>query len=475
MNPTASIAPSAPSLQTRLLKGGAGAFGLRVAALLLGFVADLVLTNTLGLENYGLYAIGISWVSLLVPLGSLGMNTALLKVVPSEGSQGHQGRVRGALDFAAKRMLLASVVLGGLMALGVALAGDRLGGETRAVLFILAGFLPIQVFTLHGQAVLQALKFPVLALLPEQVIRVAVFLGLVLGLWLWRGAELRASDAAWAYGLGMAAALGFTLIWTRKKTPEEVRHSTPQIDARLWWWLALPMCWNTIMRLLNSRADPAMLGWMLGPEGAESAAAYSIANRLASLLLFGTVAINAVAAPWIAELHAQGKRDELQRLVSLAAKGLFAYAVPLALVLIFGGPWILEWFGKDFGGAERTLVLLVVARLITCLAGLVGFLLSMTGHQGRVALWMTLAAALKIGLNLLLIPRWGSDGAAVGTVIMLTVFSGLAWRDVRRLVGIEPTLLASFGFLPRPIVGAPNGTSELQAPAPRAIAEERAA
>jgi O-antigen/teichoic acid export membrane protein len=86
-----------------------------------------------------------------------------------------------------------------------------------------------------------------------------------------------------------------------------------------------------------------------------------------------------------------------------------------------------------------------------------------------------LAAALKIGLNLLLIPRWGSDGAAVGTVIMLTVFSGLAWRDVRRLVGIEPTLLASFGFLPRPIVGAPNGTSELQAPAPRAIAEERAA
>ena len=96
--------------------------------------------------------------------------------------------MRGALDFAAKRMLLASVVLGGLMALWVALAGDRLGGETRAVLFILACFLPIQVFTLHGQAVLQALKFPVLALLPEQVIRVAVFLGLVLGLWLWRGA-----------------------------------------------------------------------------------------------------------------------------------------------------------------------------------------------------------------------------------------------------------------------------------------------
>lgn len=463
---------AALNLQARLLKGGAGAFGLRVAALLLGFVADLVLTNTLGLENYGLYAIGISWMSLLVPLGSLGMNTALLKLVPSESSQ---GRVRGALDFAAKRMLLASVVLGGLMALGVTLAGARLGGETRAVLYILAGFLPIQVFTLHGQAVLQALKFPVLALLPEHVIRVAVFLGLVLALWAWRGAELRASDAAWAYGLGMVAALGFTLIWARKKTPSDVRASAPQIDARVWWWLALPMCWNTIMRLLNSRADPAMLGWMMGTEGVESAAAYAIANRLASLLLFGTVAINAVAAPWIAELHAQGKRAELQRLITLAAKGLFAYAVPLSLILILGGPWILEWFGKDFAGAERTLVLLVVARLITCLAGLVGFLLSMTGHQGRVALWMTLAAALKIGLNLLLIPLWGSDGAAVGTVIMLSVFSGLAWRDVRRLVGIEPTMLACLGYLPRFASEVPATVEHPETPGQQAVVEERAA
>lgn len=451
----ASVATN-ETLKDRLLKGGAGAFGLRVAALGFGFIADFVLTNTLGLENYGLYAIGISWMSMLVPLGSLGLNTALLKVVPSETAHGELGRVRGVLGFAARHMFVASVVLAALLAFGVHLAGDRVGSEVRLVLWILAGFLPVQVLALHGQAVLQALKHPVLALLPEQVVRVVIFLAILLGLYAWRGDMLAPSDAAWAYGFGMLVSLGCAAWWARGRTPEVVRASAPVRMPSAWWWLALPMCWNTLMRLLNCRADPAMLGWMLGPEGAESAAAFSIANRLASLLLFGTVAINAVAAPWIAELHAKGQRAELQRLVTLAAKGLAAYSIPLAIVIVASGPWVLEWFGEGFGRAEGTLVLLVVARLVTCLAGLVGFLLSMTGHQGRVARWMTVAAAVKIALNLLLIPSFGEQGAAIGTIAMLTLFSVLAWRDARRLLGIEPTLLGAFGFVPAAPEDAPS-------------------
>jgi O-antigen/teichoic acid export membrane protein len=178
------------------------------------------------------------------------------------------------------------------------------------------------------------------------------------------------------------------------------------------------------------------------------------------LLLFGTVAVNAVAAPYISELHASGKRAELQRLVTLAAKGLTAYAVPLALVLVLGGPWILAWFGEGFERATVSLDLLVLGRLVTCLAGTVGFLLALTGHQGRVARLMTGCAAVKLLLNLLLIPDHGAAGASFATLVMLVLFTGLAWRDVRRLVGVEPTLLAMTGWLP----AAPPGPDPEQQP-----------
>jgi hypothetical protein len=43
---------------------------------------------------------------------------------------------------------------------------------------------------------------------------------------------------------------------------------------------------------------------------------------------------------------------------------------------------------------------------------------------------------------------------------MLVLFTGLAWRDVRRLVGVEPTLLAMTGWLP----AAPPGPDPEQQP-----------
>lgn len=436
-------------LTARLMKGGAGVFGLRVGALLLGLCADWVLTNSLGIERYGVFAIGISWLSVLIPVGALGMNTALLKVVPAEHGAGRTEVVRGALAWTSRRMLLAGVVVGALFAGGVLLAGDRVDPGLRSVLLVLAGFLPVQVLSVHRQSVLQAFKHPVLALLPEQVLRVGAFLLLIAGLYLWRGEQLAVLDAAWAYGLGMTVGLAFAVFWSRDRTPRAVRAAVPRFEASAWWLLALPLCWNTVMRLLNSRADPAMLGWLLGEDGLTSAAGYSIANRLASLLLFGMVAVNAVAAPWISELHAKGARAELQRLVTLSAKGLTAYALPLALVLVGLGPWLLAFFGEGFEESYGTLCLLVLGRLVTCLAGTVGFLLAMTGHQARVAKLMTGCAALKITLNLVLIPTYGEVGAAFATTVMLCLFTALAWRDVRRLVGVEPTILASFGWLPK--------------------------
>ena len=446
IDPGAALAEERRQRTAHVLKGGVGVFGLRVGALVLGLVADLVLTNALGLERYGLFAIGVSWLSVLIPVGTLGMNTALLKVVPSEAER--PGLVRGMVAWSARRMVAAAVLLGALFAGGVLLAGERVPADLRGVLLVLAGFLPVQVLAVHRGAVLQALKHPVLSLLPEQVLRVAAFVALVLGLWWVRGEELSALDAAWAYGGGMVVGLVFAGAWSRKRTPAPVRAAAPRLDAAAWWLLALPMCWNTVMRLLNSRADPAMLGWLLGDDGIASAGGYSIANRLASLLLFGMVAANAVAAPHIAELHAKGARHELQRLVTLVAQGLTAYALPLALLMAAVGPWLLTRFGEGFDAAYPTLCLLVAARTLTCFAGTVGFLLALTGHQGRVARLMTGCAALKITLNLVLIPTHGETGAAVATLVMLTLFTALAWRDVRRLVGVEPTVLASLGWLP---------------------------
>jgi len=421
-----------------------GVFGLRVLALFLAFGADVVMTRSLGTEQYGIFAIGVSWLTVLITIASLGFGTALLKVIPAERASGDPGLVRGALAWSQRRMLAAAVALALVFAGAVVLMGARIGAELRGVLLVLALFLPVQVLAVQRQAALQAFKRPVLSLVPEQVLRWIVFVLLVGGLYFWTG-SVTAVGATWAYGAGMLVALVAAHLFVRRVVPGEVQRAAPRFAPSAWWLLALPLGWNSVMRMLNSRADPAMLGWL---DDAEGAAFFSVANRLASLLLFGMLAVNAVAAPLISELHTQGKRRELQEMLTLTAKGLALYALPLGAGLIIGGPWILAVFGPEYVAAYPVLVLLVVGRTLTCLFGTVGFLLAMTGHHNYVAKLVTACALLKVLLNLALIPSFGALGAAAATMLMLAVMGLAQWRYVRRELGLEPSCLALFAAAP---------------------------
>ncbi len=76
--------------------------------------------------------------------------------------------------------------------------------------------------------------------------------------------------------------------------------------------------------------------------------------------------------------------------------------------------------------------------------GLNGMLLIMTGHERVASVAVGVGAAANIGLNLLLVPRWGMDGAAVANVSSLVILNLLATIALHRRTGLDST---AFGFL----------------------------
>lgn len=439
-----ALDPPLRSLKTRLVRGGSGVFGLRVCAMVLGFFVDILLTRRLGLSEYGLFCAGISCLSLLLSVGVLGMNGAMLKVIPSEGVRGRSDLARGMIRWSSQRMTFAGLVLAAGMAASAWLLRPFLDPILVRVLLVLAIFLPLQVVAVHRQAVLLALKHPVLGQFSEQVLRWAVF-ALLLLVAATAGAQIDAVHAAWMYGGGIVAGLLFAHRWQAKQLRLQVPESGIQIEPSVWWWLALPLCWNAVMRMFGGRADPFLLATLHSPD---SAALYAIADRLASLLQFGLIAIGAVVAPLIAECHAAGDRRELQAIATLAAKGLALYTVPLAAVLVIAGPWILRIFGQEFGDAYPALVLLVAGRSLMCMAGCVGYLLSMTGHHKMLAAVLTTTAVIKLSLNLVLIPAFGDIGAASATFGSLLITSVWLATLVRRRVGLDSTLMSAMRSAP---------------------------
>jgi O-antigen/teichoic acid export membrane protein len=106
--------------------------------------------------------------------------------------------------------------------------------------------------------------------------------------------------------------------------------------------------------------------------------------------------------------------------------------------IVLLGPWLLSTFyGAEFVAAYQPLLLLTAGQAINALLGTVALLLNMTGHQKDVTKAMTVSLLLNIALHLLLLPRFGLEGAAFSTMTMLVTWNLILWFRVKQRLGIK--------------------------------------
>ena len=216
-----------------------------------------------------------------------------------------------------------------------------------------------------------------------------------------------------------------------------------QVGISTWLaWIAtiLPYMLLSGTHVIMAQTDVVMIGYFLGTK---SSGIYSAAAQTAVLIAFSLIAVNTIAAPMIAELYALNRRPELQRIITLAARGNLLFALPASLFLMVMGKPVLGLFGTEFPTAHLALGILAVGQLVNALAGSVGFLMTMTGHHWQTVLVLSLAAFLNIALNLLLIPYFGLAGAASASAISLALWNiVLTWR-VKVILHIDPTIFTA--------------------------------
>ncbi|MFM6520508.1 MAG: lipopolysaccharide biosynthesis protein, partial [Microcystis panniformis] len=90
------------------------------------------------------------------------------------------------------------------------------------------------------------------------------------------------------------------------------------------------------LMLINSRIDILMLGAFKGPG---AVGVYAVVSRVTSLIVFGLGILNNVLSPTFATLYAEGKREELQKLVTHSTRliSLFALVMTLGLITLNTG------------------------------------------------------------------------------------------------------------------------------------------
>jgi len=133
-------------------------------------------------------------------------------------------------------------------------------------------------------------------------------------------------------------------------------------------------------------------------------------------------------------------------------------AAAISIGISVGAPLIVRLYGEQFAPSAPMLAVLIWSEIAIFFGGMFGNALCAAGLE-RFAVWpMAAGAVLNVGLNIVLIPRWGAMGACWATVISYwgcwTVaflpFSAThktLWIGLRRLVPITTIALLLDGAL----------------------------
>ncbi len=353
---------------SRLSKGAVGAFASRCLALALGFLSVIVVTRVLGKEQFGIFSSAISLLGVLGTAVILGIPQMLVRYLSSYMSTQNYDLANGLLSWSFRRLALISIMLGALFCAVALLSTQGFFGDwgkmSKSRLWIylfVAAAVPLHAVGTYRQAVLQAMKRPVLALAGMQLVRPLVFL---LGVWLLGQSSVNTSAATAGAVFLAGATLAYLLSshWQAKSTPLQLQGSKAEHSPKEWWGTALPLGWIGLAIVLIGSADPAMLDALVGPI---ESGRFDVASRVAALIPFALSAVNVVVAPMISELFSTKKLDELQQVLTWASRGILAYTIPTALFLWLAAPWYLNFFGQpgEYQDAREPLQWLIAGQV----------------------------------------------------------------------------------------------------------------
>ncbi|QXD15882.1 flippase [Rhodocaloribacter litoris] len=227
-------------------------------------------------------------------------------------------------------------------------------------------------------------------------------------------------QATWTLA-GMATGMAFVttvnLVWVaRHLAPFRLRAFTfsflrPTLPAMI------PLGIAGFLTVFYTRTDLVMIEVMLGevPTG-QYAQAYRI---LQALGLIPFVVAYSALFPRLSATYQETNPSAFRRLLYQGLAGLGGTGMLTALALTWLAPFIIHLLVPDpgFAPAIQTLRILAWTFPFTCLSSLfyVAFI-SMNRHRLPI-LTLALATLLNIGANVLVIPRYGIDGAALVTVL----------------------------------------------------------
>lgn len=428
---------------------GAGLTGIgAVIEGVLRYGSMLLVTRGYGASAYGVFTFVMLMTEAGQRVSSAGLYDGVMRDVAVHKAQGNDDRVRGAIRFAGKIML----VVGVLMTIGLWFTADWVASDvfepkkdTDVPRDVVAAVVRIACFALPAMALLMLFGRTLRALknIGAQVILRSILLpvsrvGLIVGFLLVLGRE-RVDGLAWAVLLSFAGCAALGAWFVHRETGLLARDRPGVVDKREFMRFALPLVGVDIVVFFSLNLDFLLLGML---HGQAETGIYGAAKRLTPILGLPLMMFTSLLTPMSAQYYGEGRLDELRALYRTSVRWIFAVALPFVIAGVIWAVPILAHLGDDptddFGAGAPAFMLLAVTLVLTGFANPAGYAVTMAGRS-KLTLFNAVVCLLVIGgLGRWLIPEHGMMGAAIAYAGSLLANSLLTLTQGWWILGLNP-------------------------------------
>lgn len=440
--------------RNRLIAGQAGiSYGGFIFGQAVRFAFNMAVARMLGEESLGVYALALAVMQITETFGVAGYDAAAVRYVNIYQAEGRKASdaaglaIRSALLMSLVPALLvmlfaaplarllgggASLDVGGSASLDVSASLGSGGGTLlHYALLSYAVAVPFNVAATVAGHALQGHRDLVPKIVATQIISPVAMLALTLLL-----AFADAPGPALLVPYTAASVLSCLWIWRqlRLKTGTGIREVLGAPADRRMKAFAFPLLGVSLVSMISYWLDILLLGMLGGPV---LSGLYQPAARTAGLLRAVLPAFSGIAAPLVAALQAGDESADTGRLYRLVTRWMVLLVTPATLFLMVLPEPVLLLFGPRFSASAPALALLAAAAFAQSFGGIAGTVLSMAGHARVTFLNALVALAVQVALSVLLIPLYGTAGAAAASLGAMLLLSALRLLLVSRVLGVS--------------------------------------
>lgn len=423
--PTTPIRTSIPSVKKSSsrhhIRGSSLLVAGRFLSIVINFVAQIFIVNYLSKAEYGAFAYALSIVALGESLVSLGLDRAVTRFIPIYEEKREYNKLFGTLILVISTIISLSTALilifYGLQSWnGWSFVSDELAGT---LLLIMVFLIPVQAFDVLLINLLAVFAKPGAIFLRKYVLAPGLKLSAVLLL-----IVLQSDVIFLAGGYLVASILGVTIytvfsihLLHKQGLFGNFRMNNINLPIRELFAFTLPLLSSELMYTVMNTADVVMVEYFRSTSEVAGLRVVQPAARMNQLVLYSFAIL---FMPSAARLFARNDRSEINQMYWNGAIWIAVASFPIfALSFSLAHPFVTFVYGTRYEESAAILALLALGYYFNAALGQNGSMLKVVGRVRYIFVINVGAAAVNIGLNFLLIPRYGALGAAIATCFTL--------------------------------------------------------